>query len=73
MTDLGECKKYLNVRITRAKSITQTEYVEFIVDKYADYLLNTSATERLRRNLYPAIMSTSGYHRRRICQRRRSR
>ena len=64
MTDLGKCKKYLNVRIIRTKeklAMDQTEYPEFVINKYA---LITSATERLRRHLYPA-MSTSEYHRRR--------
>ena len=43
MTDLGECKKYLDVRITRTKeglAMDQTEYAESIINKYADYLGN---------------------------------
>ena len=46
MTDLGECKKYLNVRITRTKeslTMDQTEYAESIIKKYSDYLGNRKA------------------------------
>ena len=38
MTNLGECKKYLNVRITRTKeslTMDQTKYAEFIMNKYS--------------------------------------
>lgn len=41
MTDLGECKKYLNVRITRTKEslmMDQTEYAESVIHKYSVYL-----------------------------------
>ena len=43
MTDLGKCKKYLNVRIIRTKeklAMDQTEYAESVINKYAHYLGN---------------------------------
>jgi hypothetical protein len=46
MTDLGECRKYLNVRITRTKeslTMDQSEYAQSIINKYSNYLGNRKA------------------------------